>query len=172
MVLVNSGTNAKQEATTTSSGTYTFVNLPPGSYMVTVSESGFKSATNNHVDVTIGGATRIDAALQPGEVSETIEVTAATATLQTDSVSLGGVVEGRQVTESPLNGRNVINLLEFIPGIVPGGGTQGSTVSNGGGGNAAVGGNTQAIAYGNYQIGGGFSGQSLFFIRWRWTECS
>ncbi len=86
------------------------------------------------------------------------------ATLQTDSSSLGGVVEGRQVTESPLNGRNVNNLLDFIPGVVPGGGTSGNTMANGGSGSFQAGAQTQAIAYGNYQIGGGFSGQSLFFI--------
>jgi hypothetical protein len=47
--------------------------------------------------------------------------------------------------------------------VTPGGGTQGSTVANGGSGNFTAGGQTQAIAYGNYQIGGGFSGQSLFY---------
>ena len=73
-------------------------------------------------------------------------------------------MEGQQVVESPLNGRNVNNLLDFVPGVVPGGGTQGSTMANGGSGNFQAGGQTQAIAYGNYQIGGAFSGQSLFFI--------
>jgi hypothetical protein len=72
------------------------------------------------------------------------------------------VIEGRQVQEAPLNGRNVNNLLDFVPGVVPGGGTSGSTVANGGTGQVSP--NTQAISYGNYQIGGAFSGQSLFFI--------
>jgi hypothetical protein len=92
-------------------------------------------------------------------------VDASSATAAADRhASLGGVVEGRQVVESPLNGRNVNNLLDFIPGVVPGGGTAGNTVANGGSGSFQVGTQTQAIAYGNYQIGGGFSGQSLFFI--------
>jgi len=55
----------------------------------------------------------------------------------------------------------VNNLLDFLPGVVPGGGTQGSTMANGGSGNFKAGEQTQAIAYGNYQIGGAFSGQSL-----------
>ena len=84
--------------------------------------------------------------------------------LHTDSATLEGVIEGRQVEEAPLNGRNVNNLLDFVPGVTPGGGTQGSTMANGGSGNFQAGGQTQAIAYGNYQIGGAFSGQSLFFI--------
>jgi outer membrane receptor protein involved in Fe transport len=162
--LKNTSTNATQTATTSASGTYSFVNLNPGSYSVTVSKTGFQSFTQNAVDVQIGGATRVNTTLPVGGAGETITVTAAPAQLQTDSPSLGGVVEGQQVVESPLNGRNVNNLLDFVPGVIPGGGTQGSTMANGGSGNFQAGGQTQAIAYGNYQIGGGFSGQSLFFI--------
>jgi hypothetical protein len=160
----NLGTNATVTTKTSSSGTYSVLNLNPGTYTVTFSMNGFKTTTRNQVDVTVGGTLRVDAALQLGEVSETVNVEAAAAPLQTDSSSLGGVVEGRQVLESPLNGRNVNNLLDFVPGVVPGGGTAGNTVANGGSGSFQVGTQTQAIAYGNYQIGGGFSGQSLFFI--------
>ncbi len=160
----NTSTNATVTTKTSSSGTYSVLNLNPGTYTVTVSLTGFKTTTRNQVDVTVGGTSRVDAALQLGDVSETVNVEAAAAPLQTDSSSLGGVVEGRQVLESPLNGRNVNNLLDFVPGVVPGGGTAGNTVANGGSGSFQVGTQTQAIAYGNYQIGGGFSGQSLFFI--------
>lgn len=164
VTLENKGTNATQRATTSASGTYSFVNLNPGSYSVTVLKAGFQSFTQNDVDIQIGGATRVNITLPVGNAAETVTVTAAPAQLQTDSPSLEGVVEGQQVVESPLNGRNVNNLLDFVPGVVPGGGTQGSTMANGGSGNFQAGGQTQAIAYGNYQIGGGFSGQSLFFI--------
>ncbi len=163
VILKNNGTNATQAATAGAAGTYTFLNLVPGSYSVTVTFSGFKTAASKQVDVTIGGTTRVDESLQTGEVTETVNVSAANQTLQTENASLGGVVEGRQIEDAPLNGRNVNNLLNFIPGVTPGGGTQGSTVANGGSGNFQAGGQTQAIAYGNYQIGGGFSGQSLFY---------
>ncbi|AXC13334.1 Oar protein [Acidisarcina polymorpha] len=162
MQLTNKGTNAQQRTATSSAGTYTFINLNPGSYSVTVSHSGFKASTTDQVDVQIGGIARADFALEVGAVTESITVTGATASLQTDNASLGGVIEGRQVQEAPLNGRNVNNLLDFVPGVVPGGGTSGSTVANGGTGQVSA--NTQAISYGNYQIGGAFSGQSLFFI--------
>jgi len=164
VTLENTGTNATQKAQTGNGGTYSFVNLIPGSYSVKVEQQGFKEVTKNAVDVQIGGATRADVTLPIGEASESVLVTASEAPLQTDSASLGGVIEGRQVLDAPLNGRNVNNLLDFIPGVTPGGGTQGSTMANGGSGNFQAGGQTQAIAYGNYQIGGAFSGQSLFFI--------
>jgi hypothetical protein len=165
VLLKNNGTGATLTTATGSGGTYNFLNLNPGSYSVTASNTGFKSSTQDGVDVTIGGTTRVGLTLEVGDVSESVTVNATEATtLQTDTSALGGVVEGRQVLESPLNGRNVNNLLDFIPGVVPGGGTAGNTVANGGSGSFQVGTQTQAIAYGNYQIGGGFSGQSLFFI--------
>ena len=164
VTIKNNGTNVSQTVTTGSAGDYTIVNLIPGTYEITVSHAGFQSVTQSSVDVQIGGSTRINVTLPVGNVTESVTVTATQAGLQTDNATLGGVVEGEQVVQAPLNGRNVNNLLDFIPGVVPGGGTQGSTMANGGSGNFQAGGQTQAIAYGNYQIGGGFSGQSLFFI--------
>lgn len=165
VTLKSLATNATQTATVGAGGTYNFLNLNPGTYTETFSHDGFKAVTKNEIDVTIGGNTRIDAALPVGNVDQSVTVSAnSQVALQTDTSSLGGVVEGQQVVESPLNGRDVNNLLDFIPGVVPGGGTAGNTMANGGSGNFQVGTQTQAIAYGNYQIGGGFSGQSLFFI--------
>jgi hypothetical protein len=165
ITVTNNGTNATLTTKAGSGGTYSFQNLNPGNYKVSVTNPGFKSYIQGAVDVQVGGTTRVNAALSVGDVSQTVTVDATSQiTLQTDTSSLGGVVEGRQVEESPLNGRNVNNLLDFIPGVVPGGGTSGNTVANGGSGSFQAGAQTQAIAYGNYQIGGGFSGQSLFFI--------
>ena len=160
----NTATDISHAAITGARGSYSFVNLIPGDYSVTVTKQGFQSTTKRGIDVQIGGTVRANLALSVGNVSQTVTVTASQAALQTESASLGGVVEGRQIQEAPLNGRNVNNLLDFIPGVVPGGGTQGSTMANGGSGNFQAGGQTQVIAYNNYQIGGGFSGQSIFYI--------
>jgi outer membrane receptor protein involved in Fe transport len=165
ITVTDTGTNIAKTATSGKGGTFSFNGLIPGNYTVQVSHAGFNSFTQNSIDVTIGGNTRVDAALTVGNVATNVTVTGSSVTqLQTDSATLGGVVEGRQVVESPLNGRNVNNLLDFIPGVVPGGGTSGNTMANGGSGSFQAGAQTQAIAYGNYQIGGGFSGQSLFYI--------
>jgi hypothetical protein len=165
VVLRNVETNETKQTTSGAGGTYNFLNLNPGMYTVTVTENGFQTLTKDKIDVTVGGTARVDAALQVGNVSQSVTVEASSVTqLDTDTSSLGGVVEGQQVVESPLNGRDVNNLLDFIPGVVPGPYTQGSTFANGGSGNFQAGGQTQAISYGDYQIGGGFSGQSLFFV--------
>ena len=68
VTLKNIGTNAKVEMTS-GAGTYSFINLNPGSYSVTVSRDGFQSYTQNQVDVQIGGATRVDVTLQVGNVT-------------------------------------------------------------------------------------------------------
>ena len=162
--LRNEGTGARQSTTTGSGGTYSFNSLTPGSYSLTFSQAGFQSVRRSQVDVQIGGFTRVDVILSVGSITETMTVSAAEGSLHTDSATLDGVIEGQQVVEAPLNGRNVNNLLDFVPGVIPGGGTQGSTMANGGSGNFKAGEQTQPIAYGNYQIGGAFSGQSLFFI--------
>jgi hypothetical protein len=158
VVLNNTATNTSQTVVTGQSGNYSFVNLNPSLYDVTVSKDGFESLTQSGVNVHVSGVVRLDVTLKLGTQSQTVVVSASQAEMQTESASLGGVVQGQQVVEAPLNGRNVNNLLDFIPGVVPGGGTQGSTMSN------QSDGQTQAIAYNNYQIGGGFSGQSIFFI--------
>lgn len=162
--LKNEGTGATEATTTGDGGTYSFLNLNPGFYTIRVWQSGFKSFKLSRVDVQIGGFTRVDVALRVGDVTQTLTVAVTAGDLHTDSATLDGLIEGPQVAEAPLNGRNVNNLLDFVPGVIPGGGTQGSTMANGGSGNFKAGGQTQPIAYGNYQIGGAFSGQSLFFI--------
>ena len=154
----NLGTNVTQIVTSSSTGDYSVVNLNPGLYGITVTVAGFSPQTKSPINVKIGGTSRADVTLSVGSISETVTVTSSQNELQTDTSSLGGVVEGRAVLETPLNGRNVNNLLTLVPGVIAGGGTAGSTISNQGGAQ------TQAIAYGNYQIGGGFSGQSLFYV--------
>ena len=158
VVLRNTVTNASQTVVTGATGSFSFINLNPSSYDVTASKGGFQALTQSGINVEVGAIVRADVALKLGTQAETVVVSAAQSEMQTESAELGGVVQGQQVEEAPLNGRNVNNLLDFIPGVVPGGGTQGSTMSNQGDGQ------TQAIAYNNYQIGGGFSGQSIFFV--------
>lgn len=164
VIVRNANTGTTRTGASGSGGTYNIVNLTPGTYNVTVSKAGFQSTTKSGVDVQVGGATLANITLSVGSVKQTVTVAASRTGLQTESARLGGVVEGQQVEQAPLNGRNVNNLLDFVPGVVPGGGTQGSTMANGGSGNFQAGGQTQAIAYNNYQIGGGFSGQSIFYL--------
>ena len=151
VTLTNVATNEAHKMSTSSSGLFSFADLQPGVYRVDVDSAGFKHLALNGIEVQVGGTTRASAVMQVGGESQTVEVSTAAPLIQTDSANLGGVIEGRAVQSIPLNGRNVNNLLELVPGVQAGGTTSGNLSTN-------------EIAYGNYQIGGGFGNQSAFYI--------
>ena len=144
---------------TSSGGLYTFPNLSAGLYKVDVEMSGFKHFTQDKIEVQVDVTTRVDAALQVGNISETVVVTTEAPPLQTDSASLGTTIPQQEVESIPLSGRNVNNMLTLVPGVVAQGGTYGNAVSN-----QAGGARTNAIGFGNYAIGGGFGNQSSFYV--------
>src|SRR5437016_3117597 len=106
--------------TTNSSGNYTFPNLPPGTYSVTAEMPGFKNQIRPNVGLAVNSTVRVDIALQPGAVNETLEVTAASPPLQTDRSDVGHKIEAVQVEELPVGGanRNFQGLLALVPGTV------------------------------------------------------
>ena len=128
------------------------MNLVPARYRVDIESSGFRRATHDQVIVEVQSAVRLDAALQVGDVEQTVEVSSQSPLLQTETTSLGQVVESRRVLEMPLNGRNVLSLVALVPGVVP----QGLSQINPTGQNI--------FSVGNFQVGGGFGNQSATFI--------
>src|ERR1700721_2066411 len=122
--------------------------------------SGVKQFSRDPIEVRTDSAVRIDAALAVGGVRESVDVKEQTPLFDTQGSSVGQVIEGRQVQETPLNGRNVMNLVALVAGVVPQGGTQGSSAGN----YAASGDITNASGFGNYQIGGGLAGQGAFLF--------
>ena len=157
--LTNLGTNETRTMQSSSSGTYSFPNLIAGMYRVEVETQGFKKFIQDNVEVQVDVATRVDAKLQVGNVTESVLVTTEAPPLQTDSASLGTTISQTEVESIPLSGRNVNNMLTLVPGVVAQGGTYGNAVSN-----QAGGARTNAIGFGNYAIGGGFGNQSSFYI--------
>jgi hypothetical protein len=144
VVLTNLGTAERREAKSSSNGGYEFVNLVPGNYRVDVEKSGFKHFRRDEIQVTVQVAVRIDAPMQVGDVGQTVEVTAQTPLLETESSSVGQVVEGRNVTDMPLNGRNLFALIALAPGVQPQGGALTGSL--------------------NFAISGGMANQGTAFI--------
>ncbi len=116
VTLTNLATNETKTAQTTGSGDYTFTQLGPGTYSVQVAESGFKSFSIPSVALAAGDRAREDAKLQIGSAAQTVQVTAQTAALQTDTSALSSTVTEQAVQDLPLNGRNYINLAQITPG--------------------------------------------------------
>jgi Carboxypeptidase regulatory-like domain len=152
VTLTNVGTNEKRTETTNADGLYQFVNVLPGQYTVEVAQSGFNRIVRGPFAVETQSTARIDLALQVGEVTQTIEVTAQTPLLQPETSSLGQVIDQRKTNELPLNGRNPMNLVALVPSVVP----QGGSMANPNGQNP--------FAWGNYQIGGGMANQSMTWL--------
>lgn len=116
----NVSTNATRETKSDESGSYTIPFLPAGMYSVTASGAGFQTQKFDGVTLQVQQVARMDVQLKIGEVSETINVEASAATLQTDSATLGGVIDGAKIVELPLNGRNFVQLAQLIPGVQAG----------------------------------------------------
>jgi hypothetical protein len=148
----NLATNETRQALSDASGNYQFVSLQPGIYKVTVTHEGFQQFSVQPVQIAVGVATRTDAAMKVGATTETVEVTTETPLLSTQSSSLNYGVESKQVQELPLNGRNVLNLMSLVPGVVPQGNTSGNPAT------------LNVTGWGNYQIGGGTANQSATYI--------
>jgi hypothetical protein len=152
VTLTNLGTAEKRVQPTGSDGLYNFVNLVPGQYRVDVEKPGFKHFTRQPIAVEVQQTVRIEAALVVGQVSETVEVTSETPLLQTDTSSLGTVVNQREANELPLNGRNIYNLTTITPSVVPQGSTLGTVVGK------------NPFDFANYQIGGAFANEGAIYL--------
>jgi len=108
------------ESVTNEGGNYTIPNLPPGTYSVTVTASGFKKETHQNIDVLINSSTRVDFAIAPGSVSEEVMVTTAPPLLQTDRADISTKLETQQLQNLPMGtNRNFQSLLNLVPGSTP-----------------------------------------------------
>lgn len=126
VTLINVDTQERHAAISSNSGDYQFPNLIPGKYEVDFERSGFATVKRQGIVITVQASVRVDAKLQIGDVNQTVSIDTTLPLLETQPGSLGQLIEGKQVQEMPLNGRNVFNLLVLAPGVVP----QGSTGGN------------------------------------------
>ena len=121
VTLTNLGTQDARTVNTNEGGAYTFSNLAPGSYKIVIQGPGFQTLSVPAVTVAAGDRSRFDEKLTLGGSSETIEVTSAAPTLQTDSSVIASTVTERAVQDLPLNGRNYVQLVQITPGANEGG---------------------------------------------------
>src|SRR2546421_2485037 len=152
VTLTNLGTSEKRTQTTGSDGLYSFVNLFPGKYKIDVEKAGFKRTSRTDIVVEVQQSYRIDVTLQVGDVTQTVEVTGETPLLQTETSSLGQVVEQRLANGLPLNGRNIFNLTAVAPSVVPQGNSYGTPVGK------------NPFDFANFQVGGSFANQSAEYL--------
>src|SRR5579883_3492408 len=84
VTVIETQTGVAHNTQTNESGNYIVPNLPPGVYAVTVEATGFKKETRKDINLLVNTSTRVDVQLTPGSITETVEVKANAAILQTD----------------------------------------------------------------------------------------
>ena len=117
VTITDEGTGVSRSALTNSTGNYSFPLVSVGNYTVTVELSGFKNETVQHLRVETAAQVRQNFQLELGQVTETVQVSATAAVLNTENPTVGGVIENKRIIELPLNGRNVVSLAVLVPGV-------------------------------------------------------
>jgi len=116
VTVTNTANNSARTAVTGADGTYRFTLLPPGTYQVRFTASGFKAAEVTAVNLDVTETPVVDQKLEVGAQTDHVTVEASVETLQTTSSSLGTTIGARQVTELPLSSRNFTQILGLSAG--------------------------------------------------------
>jgi len=114
--LTGTDTGSKRETISTSSGVYSFQDLPLGAYSITVEAAGFGTSKVDKISVTPGQVYSLDLKVAVASSSEQIEVNAAAVSLDTESSTNNSVVNDKAVANIPLNGRDFTQLIKIVPG--------------------------------------------------------
>src|SRR5271154_510551 len=144
VTVTNTGTGRIVTAQTGGAGEYVLNALPAGRYHIEVQEANFKTATADFT-LEVSQVQEISLKLEAGAAGTTVDVTGDVPLVDTATSSTGEVIQGRQVTELPLNGRNFTQLALLTPGVTRG--AYGDISSGGGSG-------TNAESYRNSETGG------------------
>lgn len=119
--LKNEDTGVVMNTTSDSSGHFNFLNLPAGRYVLTTQASGFTTSVQQHVEVGVGSTVALDVALSPGQVQQTVTVSSAAATIETQTSDIGTTITPQEIKDLPvsLNAdmRNPLNFVFFTPGV-------------------------------------------------------
>src|SRR6266850_5255447 len=151
--LINSATNESRTQTTSDTGYYTLVSVPPGEYKVVIKKSGFRTTNIGPDGVQVGKSSTVDARLELGTIAETIEVVAGgQAELQTMDASVGIVMDRKVMDNIPSLARDATALLLLQPLTTPGFNSPGSPAGTGEGDNTGG------------QVAGARSDQNTFLL--------
>jgi len=119
VTVTETNTNIRRTTTTNGSGLYNFPDLPPGTYMVSVSAPGFKETKSSNINLVAAASSRFDATLDVGRVSESVTVSATAPTLNTETAETGHLVTGEDIIREPMQ-RSALQLLVLAPGSAAG----------------------------------------------------
>ncbi len=118
VTIKNDNRNLTRTTTTGSNGTYTFVAVPPDTYMLSIEAQGFKKSVSPDVKALVDTPSTFDITLEIGAVSEVVTVTSGgEITVNTQDASVGNVITNQQIIQLPMQDRNPATLLTLQPGV-------------------------------------------------------
>jgi outer membrane receptor protein involved in Fe transport len=118
VTITNVATNVQHSVQTDGDGNYLFTLLPPGGYRARAEKEGFKTATVADIALSVGDRLKLDVVLDVGQVQETVQVTAETPALQSQTSDLSTLIGGRAVEDLPVNSRNYVTLVQLAAGAI------------------------------------------------------
>ena len=118
ITLLDPAKGLQLEATTTSSGEFEFLALPPATYILTVEKDGFGRYEQKALQLLVSVPASLNITLQIGSINTQVEVSAQTETINTADASIGIAFNENQVKQLPLESRNVPDLLSLQTGVV------------------------------------------------------
>src|SRR3979411_368865 len=149
---INTSTEIHYQGLTNETGAYYISDLPPGRYRIEVEKLGFKAVIQSGVILHVQDAVEVNFEMMLGSASESVTVEGVSPPLDTESSTVGTVVEQRKANELPLNGRNVFNLIVLAPSVIPQGSSTGTPVG------------VNPFGWGNYQVNGSFGNQRAEYL--------
>jgi hypothetical protein len=118
ITVTNLGTNLTSTVTTNQSGGYMVRELPIGTYKITAEAPGFRTRVDSNVSVNAGVVSHVDFKMEVGQATQVVEVSSEAPTIQSDDSRLSTTINAEQISNLPLNGRNVYDLMQQAAGAV------------------------------------------------------
>ena len=115
--VLNVGTGLKQNTNSDAQGRYRVPELGLGVYEVKAGKTGFETAVRKNITLTVGSQIVSDFTLPVGQAQQTVTVEGQVSQVETASTAMSSLVEPKQMSELPLNGRNFAQLLTLAPGV-------------------------------------------------------
>src|SRR5215469_11443803 len=126
VTLTDTATNSARTAVTNDAGRYLFSNVQPGTYDVTINQSGFRQARIVRQVVNVGSEVTANIKMELGVVTQTVEITATNSELQTMNATVGQTISGVALNSLPTTGRDVSTFVTLQPGVAPDGSVAGA----------------------------------------------
>ena len=115
----NTSTGIVLTKSTNAEGVYSFSSLPPANYQVTFTRKGFETSVHSDVVVTVDQVTTVNASLQIGAVTQVVEVTGASALVESANSTVGQLIDEATIDRVPLLTRDVYQLVQLSAGVGP-----------------------------------------------------